>query len=107
MVKELGAKKEVCGINPSHVQKDIELQVLRDFGADIVQQLGTQPRGCIHSAAPVLSGRPPNLHPQEVGHSLLQGAQFPLLQEGQCSYRHTSLELRKLLLDAVVQIFSL
>ena len=41
MVKELGAKEEVCGINPSHVQKDIELRVLRDFGADIVQQLGT------------------------------------------------------------------
>lgn len=31
---------KVCGHSPAHVQKDIELREMRDFGSNVVQQLG-------------------------------------------------------------------
>lgn len=41
LVKELQAMDKVCGCDPSHVQQDIQLRELRDFGANAVQQLGS------------------------------------------------------------------
>lgn len=32
---------KVCGHDPSHVQRDVQLRELRDFGSNTVQQLGT------------------------------------------------------------------
>lgn len=41
LVKELKAMDKVCGHTPAHVQKDIELREMRDFGSNVVQKLGT------------------------------------------------------------------
>lgn len=41
LVKELQAMRKVCGRDPTHVQQDIQLRELRDFGSNVVQQLGS------------------------------------------------------------------
>ena len=41
LVKELQAKRKVCGHDPTHVQRDIQLRELRDFGSNVVQRLGS------------------------------------------------------------------
>ena len=41
LVKELRGQEKVSGYAPEHVQKDIELREMRDFGSNVIQQLGT------------------------------------------------------------------
>ena len=41
LVQELNAAKAVCGHSPSHVQEDIEVRNLQEFGSHTVGRLGS------------------------------------------------------------------
>jgi len=66
--RELSSKDKVCGRTPLHVERDIEVRELREFGSTIVKRLGgmgSSHVGMLHSLQLLFSqaGLPPPASP--------------------------------------------